>query len=514
MSRALRPVVALALAAAVLLCSASAARATVFVFPSTSSTVVGSGVAPAGQVGYFWSVARGDLVTQSFSGPASINRAILKLQTPYNYSQIAQSWRLEINGVSVGTFVVPADTIDFKPSLDVTFAPIAGPTYTVTIRELTQVPEGDGAISFASDGADDHSIELVSVDVTPPDTTITAGPADPAPDGNATFAFTSSDGASAHFECALDGAPFAACTSPLALTGLQPGTHALAVRSIDVAGNVDATPAQRSWSIAAPVVAARPPDGDKDGIPDASDNCPTKPNSDQVDSDKDGVGDACEVLPPGDVLPVAGVNTVVQLVSGDVYVKLPVHTPLGFSGMRAPLQDSGYVPLKGLASVPVGSTVDARQGTLNVNAAANGYAPSSQRARAQQAVITAGLFQIRQARLKKQAKRSAPISTDLALSSPAGAETVCHSPVSKGVVRGLSIVAKGLFRAVGGASTATAQNATFSTTDRCDGTLTSVGKGHVTLAVKHHSKPVTVRAGSAYFVKLRLFTVLKGRKRG
>ena len=36
-----------------------------------------------------------------------------------------------------------------------------------------------------------------------------------------------------------------------------------------------------------------------------------------------------------------------------------------------------------------------------------------------------------------------------------------HSRSAKGVVRGLSMVAKGLFRAVGGASTATARSATF-----------------------------------------------------
>lgn len=38
-------------------------------------------------------------------------------------------------------------------------------------------------------------------------------------------------------------------------------------------------------------------DADGDGVPDASDNCPSVSNPDQLDADTDGVGDACESTP-------------------------------------------------------------------------------------------------------------------------------------------------------------------------------------------------------------------------
>lgn len=41
------------------------------------------------------------------------------------------------------------------------------------------------------------------------------------------------------------------------------------------------------------------PDGDADGVPDATDNCPVVPNPDQADADGDRVGNACDDSPLG-----------------------------------------------------------------------------------------------------------------------------------------------------------------------------------------------------------------------
>ena len=89
------------------------------------------------------------------------------------------------------------------------------------------------------------------VDTTAPDTSITGNPTNPSGTNSPSFSFTGSDGGSgvASFECSLDGAPFAPCTSPANLSGLADGNHTFSVRSIDNAGNADATPAAYTWLV-------------------------------------------------------------------------------------------------------------------------------------------------------------------------------------------------------------------------------------------------------------------------
>lgn len=87
-----------------------------------------------------------------------------------------------------------------------------------------------------------------NADRTPPETTITSGPSGTISGSTAAFGFTSSESGSS-FQCRLDSASFTACSSPKSYSGLAAGAHEFAVRAIDRSGNVDATPATRSFTV-------------------------------------------------------------------------------------------------------------------------------------------------------------------------------------------------------------------------------------------------------------------------
>jgi hypothetical protein len=91
-----------------------------------------------------------------------------------------------------------------------------------------------------------------TVDVTPPDTVITTGPPEGARTSARTAMFTfTGAGDGGHYECRVDGGPFAACTGPASdfIANLGLGLHSFEVRAIDPAGNVDGSPASRSWTV-------------------------------------------------------------------------------------------------------------------------------------------------------------------------------------------------------------------------------------------------------------------------
>ncbi|WP_205698403.1 choice-of-anchor Q domain-containing protein [Conexibacter sp. SYSU D00693] len=180
-------------------------------------------------------------------------------------------------GGDSATFTVDANA----PVVDITSAPSSPtndntPTVTFTVDDagaavtcrvddgpaqpcatpFTTGPLPDGLHTItvtATDASEQSGSDSATfvVDTTAPETTITGGPSGLTYTGtNQTlqFTFTSND-PTAVFECRLDGGTFAACSSPKGYTNLANGSHTFQVRARDAAGNVDATPASRTFTV-------------------------------------------------------------------------------------------------------------------------------------------------------------------------------------------------------------------------------------------------------------------------
>lgn len=94
------------------------------------------------------------------------------------------------------------------------------------------------------------SVYAAPPDKEAPDTIIDSSPGNPSSSDSATFAFHGTDNVGVTgYQCALDTAGFANCTSPKVINGLSEGAHTFKVRAKDAEGNVDASPAQYTWTV-------------------------------------------------------------------------------------------------------------------------------------------------------------------------------------------------------------------------------------------------------------------------
>jgi hypothetical protein len=88
----------------------------------------------------------------------------------------------------------------------------------------------------------------IVADTTAPETSIASGPSGSVTSQSASFQFSSPD-SSASFQCRLDSGTWNGCGSPKSYSQLAGGAHTFSVRAYDSAGNVDATPAARTWTV-------------------------------------------------------------------------------------------------------------------------------------------------------------------------------------------------------------------------------------------------------------------------
>jgi hypothetical protein len=195
--------------------------------------------------------------------------------------------------------------------------------------------------------------------------------------------------------------------------------------------------------------------------------------------------------------PVLGRTADIGPVSGLVLVKLPPGARAS-SAHAAAVKGTGFVPLTVPREIPVGSVIDARRGKLVVMAATATAGVLGGGA------FSGGIFQLVQNRRERGV-------TELGLRS--GTATVCRATgkartaaakkLSSRILGLLHASVKGQFRTRGRYSSGTVRGTEWTTTDRCDGTLTQVTRGAVTVFDLRRRRNIVVSAGHSYLAAAR-----------
>ena len=305
-------------------------------------------------------------------------------------------------------------------------------------------------------------------------------------------------------------------TSPLELVAAQPTRAAGQIATVNVsARNADGTP-NPGRQVRYAITGANPNTGavttGADGsaaISWAGGNIGTDTLTAFVDLNGDGRRDVnsepqatATIVWTAPLPPVPGKSVVVQVRSGTVLVKYPAgYTP------RATSPSSGFVPFTGAANIPVGSQLDTSKGRVALTSAAD-----TGGAKTQTSDFYDGIFQIKQTVPQKKPKKAKALITDLVMKGQiarsqcaplkgarsAAAAAAKKKKGPKSVLGKLWGNGKGKFRTDGKYSSATVRGTIWLVEDRCDGTVTQVKRGVVSVRDIKRKKTVKVKAGHSY----------------
>jgi hypothetical protein len=207
---------------------------------------------------------------------------------------------------------------------------------------------------------------------------------------------------------------------------------------------------------------------------------------------------------PAPPLPTLAKTANVVPVSGVVLIKPPPGGSLDALGPLAEISKGvGFVPLTQARQIPVGSRIDARRGTLRL-VARTGLARHTQSVR-----LSGGLFTVAQSKAKiTKGLTTFTLNSGGFSGAPSyrGCPVFGKRPFAKGSKKPPATVIQtlhatdhhGKFKVHGRFSAGTVRGTDFTTTERCDGTLTTVHRGTVDVLNYRTRKTIAVRAGHFY----------------
>ncbi len=204
---------------------------------------------------------------------------------------------------------------------------------------------------------------------------------------------------------------------------------------------------------------------------------------------------AVDVPPPP---PVLGKAFNARPVSGRVLVLLPASARSGRARASA-VNGVRFIPLTEARQLPVGTTFDTKSGSVRLTTA------TVTRGRVQAGTFGGGVFKLlqrRQARgLSELALHDAASAVKNCAAAAGQAQTAAKRALPKTVLNLLRAKGTGHFQSHGRFSSATVRGTAWTTTDRCDGTLTSVQRGVVVVTDTRRKRQVVVSAGRAYLAR-------------
>jgi hypothetical protein len=292
----------------------------------------------------------------------------------------------------------------------------------------------------------------VVVDRTAPAVTITSSPSATSTSGDVAFTY-SSDEVAAFFTCRLvgpgrDDNEVECPAGGMTYTGLPNGQYEFRVRARDRAGNfLESVGFPFTVAVATEAPAVVTPQATPTPVPTAT------------------------PIPQ----PQEGETVVTRPTAGRILIRLP--------------GSSQFTELRGIDDIPLGATIDARNGRVQVRF-------ESEPGKIQVALFYGGMFRVTQVGRILDLRLNEPLAA-----CPKKRGKASAAQAKKAKKRKLWGDGKGAFRTSGKYSAATVRGTKWLVEDSCAGTLTRVATGVV--AVRHGRKTVLLRSGKRYLAKAR-----------
>jgi hypothetical protein len=214
--------------------------------------------------------------------------------------------------------------------------------------------------------------------------------------------------------------------------------------------------------------------------------------------------------------PVLGKAVNVTPVSGIVYIKLPPGATLasaasvspfssfsmGAQALEALTKGQAFIPLTEARQIPVGSVLETTGGVVGITTATT----ASRKGKLQSGDFGAGIFKLLQGRRQKGL-------TELNIIDNHSASQVCATVGKKGkalaakhlsskTLGRVNASAHGRFSVRGQYSAATVRGTVWNVSNRCEGTLTHVTRGVVSVRDFRRRKTITLFTGESYLARV------------